>query len=268
MGLTMTTSPHRAQTGMGRNRESSPPMTIGTATASCSIRRSDSTRRIFGNGDRQRAAVGRGASRAWSMFCITYPSCWRPNPARRFSSWKVKKTSRHRGRGPGGRHQRGRGQKWRAEYNQHLAGRHVVITPDNDDTGREHAAQVAESLDGTAASIRVLQLPGLPVKGDVSDWLQAGGNREALEAMAEATERWSPADSVPDCSPNGTSASLGQVGLSSGVVCRSGRRPRDSECRCTAYLVPATPRPVDPWHRPPRRDGQLHREVPRSARVG
>jgi putative DNA primase/helicase len=61
--------------------------------------------------------------------------------------------------------------KWRPEYNAALRGRPVVILPDNDEPGRQHARQVAAALAGTAESVRILELPGLPSKGDVSDWL-------------------------------------------------------------------------------------------------
>src|SRR5262249_46369177 len=38
--------------------------------------------------------------------------------------------------------------KWRADYNQFFRSRHVVILPDNDQVGREHARQVAGHLEG------------------------------------------------------------------------------------------------------------------------
>lgn len=73
--------------------------------------------------------------------------------------------------------------KWRDHHAQFLKGRDVVILPDNDEPGRDHADKVRESLQGIARSVRVLELPGLPDKGDVSDWLAAGGTAEALVAM-------------------------------------------------------------------------------------
>jgi hypothetical protein len=38
----------------------------------------------------------------------------------------------------------------------------------------------------TAKEIRVLELPGLPEKGDVSDWISAGGTREDLLRLASS----------------------------------------------------------------------------------
>ena len=79
------------------------------------------------------------------------------------------------------------------EYCEHLRDRHVVILADNDAAGRKHAEQVAAMLQGIAASVRVLHLPGLPEKGDVSDWLDSGGDAEKLLALARATAEWKPA---------------------------------------------------------------------------
>jgi hypothetical protein len=73
--------------------------------------------------------------------------------------------------------------KWRSEYNQYFRGRTVVILPDNDDAGRAHAAGVARNLASVAASVHILDLPGLPPKGDVSDWLDGGGSLSDLETL-------------------------------------------------------------------------------------
>lgn len=78
--------------------------------------------------------------------------------------------------------------KWRGHHSEFLRGRDVVILPDNDADGRKHAEQVSESLEGIARSVRVLELPGLAHKGDVSDWLAAGGTAEALVAMVESIQ--------------------------------------------------------------------------------
>lgn len=51
-----------------------------------------------------------------------------------------------------------------------LRGHHVVILPDNDDTGELYAAKIIKALHGVAASVRVLRLPGLAEKGDIIDW--------------------------------------------------------------------------------------------------
>lgn len=75
--------------------------------------------------------------------------------------------------------------KWKPEYCEALRGHPVVILPDNDEPGRRHAIHVATLLTGVAASVKVVGLPGLPPKGDVSDWLAAGGTKEKLLALVE-----------------------------------------------------------------------------------
>ncbi len=83
--------------------------------------------------------------------------------------------------------------KWRAEYTRALANRDVVILPDNDVPGRAHAQTVAQALHGQAASVRIVELPGLDEHGDVSDWLAAGHTTAELLGLVEQTPEWEPA---------------------------------------------------------------------------
>lgn len=79
----------------------------------------------------------------------------------------------------------GKGEKWKPEFTEVLAGASVVIIPDKDGSGQKHAAKVASSLHGKVKSLKVLELPdrdGYPVK-DVSDWLAAGGTVAELEGL-------------------------------------------------------------------------------------
>jgi putative DNA primase/helicase len=73
--------------------------------------------------------------------------------------------------------------KWRDEYSEHFKDAAVYIFPDNDDAGRAHAQEVFWSLDG-AKSVRIVEVPNLPDRGDVSDWLKAGGTAEQLYKLA------------------------------------------------------------------------------------
>ncbi len=85
---------------------------------------------------------------------------------------------------------------WRGEYTEMLRNARVVILPDNDDPGRRHAQRVADSLEGIAAEVRIVELPGLASSGDVSDWLGAGGTAKALEQLAESCMVHSSGDAV------------------------------------------------------------------------
>lgn len=74
--------------------------------------------------------------------------------------------------------------KWRDEYSAYLKGKTVIILPDNDRAGRDHANAVAKSLEAVAASVKIVELPGLPDKGDIIDWLKVPGNDiERLRAI-------------------------------------------------------------------------------------
>jgi hypothetical protein len=91
---------------------------------------------------------------------------------------------------PGGT---GNGRLWDApSFREPLRGRSVVILPDNDEPGAKHAASVARALHGCAMSVKILALPDLPAKGDVSNWIEAGGTREKLQALAPSAAPWTP----------------------------------------------------------------------------
>lgn len=87
--------------------------------------------------------------------------------------------------------------KWRADYSQwvkeKLPGRKFVLLPDNDQAGAEHAESVRKSLESVGLEARILALPGLQAKGDVTDWVKAGGTAGGLLKLLE------PPDPTLDC---------------------------------------------------------------------
>jgi hypothetical protein len=90
--------------------------------------------------------------------------------------------------------------KWKDHYNEVLKGKHVILIPDNDNEGREHMAQVGASLNGVAASLKLIELPDLPKKGDVSDWLikfpDTHTAAERLAIMIDQAEPYEPPKQV------------------------------------------------------------------------
>lgn len=82
--------------------------------------------------------------------------------------------------------------KWHESFNDTLRDRKLIILPDNDPEfdehgkahhkGQLHAAAVFESLK-KVASVKVVELPGLPDKGDAYEWFNVLGktNRELVE---------------------------------------------------------------------------------------
>jgi len=77
--------------------------------------------------------------------------------------------------------------KWRSEYNQFLKDKDVVLIPDNDEAGKRHIEKIAESLNGIARSIKILELPDLEPKGDVSDYLKKH-TPEDLQKLIDSTK--------------------------------------------------------------------------------
>lgn len=84
--------------------------------------------------------------------------------------------------------------KWREEYNESLRGKKIVILPDNDEPGEQHAQAVARSLLGNASAVKIVHLPGLPAKGDVSDWFDAGHTKDELTVLVTSTPILKPED--------------------------------------------------------------------------
>jgi hypothetical protein len=65
--------------------------------------------------------------------------------------------------------------KWKDSYSEKLSSSNVVIVPDNDEAGRTHADQVKSSLESAGGHARILILPDLLDKQDVSDFVASYG---------------------------------------------------------------------------------------------
>ena len=90
---------------------------------------------------------------------------------------------------------------WTPELAEPLRGHDVIVLADNDTPGIEKAELAATVLHGIAASVRLVLLPGLPDKGDVSNWLDAGHGREDLERVCLAAPIWQPKTETADQAP-------------------------------------------------------------------
>lgn len=88
----------------------------------------------------------------------------------------------------------GKKPKWRKEYTAQLAGAaQVVLIPDHDAPGRAHMAHIAQQLRGKVVDLRWLELPDLPLKGDLSDFLLKHTAEELLALAAQAPAPSDPA---------------------------------------------------------------------------
>jgi hypothetical protein len=80
--------------------------------------------------------------------------------------------------------------KWLPEFDNYFAGADVVILPDNDDAGRA-CRDHRRPPDKIAAIVRVVELPGLPDKGnDISRWLDLypDATQSDLETIIDGVE--------------------------------------------------------------------------------
>jgi Toprim-like len=85
--------------------------------------------------------------------------------------------------------------KWRQDHTDALVAAavpEVVVIPDHDEAGNKHAQTVARSCAAAGIRVKLLRLPGLPDKGDVSDWLEAGHTPDELRELAETAPLFTP----------------------------------------------------------------------------
>jgi 5S rRNA maturation endonuclease (ribonuclease M5) len=70
---------------------------------------------------------------------------------------------------------------WLTEFTEALAGREVILIPDNDGPGIERAARIARSLLHRVTRLAILELEGAK---DVSEWFEKGhGEPELIELL-------------------------------------------------------------------------------------
>ena len=78
---------------------------------------------------------------------------------------------------------------------EYVQGRQIVIHADNDEAGRKHAQHKAACAHAAGAvSTKIVEFRELPPKGDVTDYIAAGGTAEDLLCRADATPVWKPCE--------------------------------------------------------------------------
>lgn len=78
--------------------------------------------------------------------------------------------------------------KWCAEYTKPLIGKRIRIVVDRDEKGETHGRVVSEALARHVAEVKIIRLPGVPAKGDLWDWIEAGGTAEQLRFLVETVK--------------------------------------------------------------------------------
>lgn len=77
------------------------------------------------------------------------------------------------------------GNGWRPEFTKQLAHlQHVIIVPDNDETGMRYALEVNNCLRNANLASRILRVPDN--HKDVSDWLANGASRDDIYSWLES----------------------------------------------------------------------------------
>lgn len=84
-----------------------------------------------------------------------------------------------------------------ADFAVWFDGATVYALPDNDEPGAKWLERVLKAVPHAI----IVTIPGLPHKGDVSDWLDAGGTVEQLRAMAEYRHESEPSQPVSRIAP-------------------------------------------------------------------
>ena len=189
-----------AGSGNSKGRRSSRPTTTPTRPARCCSRSCGSIRRLpatrAGTPDDPPDKVKNGW--VWNVKGVRQVPSACPSSSRRsrssgaFSSSKARRTFETLPATASPRPAIGGAGKWRAEVCRAPGRRRCVVSAGQRPAGRDHADAVARSLAGKAARIRIVDLPGLPEKGDVSDWFAAGGTVEAFNDLVEAATDWTP----------------------------------------------------------------------------
>lgn len=91
----------------------------------------------------------------------------------------------------------GGARSWRPEYMQQVkdAGvKRLTIFVDNDEPGKAHGHVIAAAAHAAGITARIIVPPGVPEKGDISDWIAAGGTIDQLREIVKRATYWRVGD--------------------------------------------------------------------------
>ena len=81
--------------------------------------------------------------------------------------------------------------KWSEEYSKWFKEAKVICIPDNDSTGRDGMDLIASKIIKVAKSVRWLELPDIPEKGDLTDWLEVKDNSHTkFQELIDKSTEW------------------------------------------------------------------------------
>jgi P4 family phage/plasmid primase-like protien len=116
-----------------------------------------------------------------------------------------------------------------------LKRRQIVMCPDHDERGEHYRTETVFLSQGAGvASMKIVRFAGLPPKGDVVQWLEAGGDADAFVALIDAAEEVAPPQATEDAEPC-ADASLTDVGNAARLVRQHGDDLR--YCKQIGWLI-------------------------------
>ena len=84
--------------------------------------------------------------------------------------------------------------KWDSGYTKSLTGANLIISPDNDKIGLEHAERVAQDVHEVTVGLKIIQLSGLKEKEDITNWFNQKHTAEELREIIRNTKPFEISD--------------------------------------------------------------------------
>ena len=78
---------------------------------------------------------------------------------------------------------------WAKHWTDQLKNKTVIIIPDNDEAGKKRVQILTKALHGVVKELRVFMPDGVPEKGDITDWVNAGGDPATILQKSVAIEQ-------------------------------------------------------------------------------
>jgi putative DNA primase/helicase len=112
-----------------------------------------------------------------------------------------------------------------------LAGRRVVLWPDNDAAGRAHMSKIAMFLRELGADVRWFEWPEAPSGGDAADYIPVNGDVHKLQELLASAQEWQP-QAAP-------AAPVAEISLNEEFTDRNNALILAEQVRGTALWVPS-----------------------------
>ena len=132
--------------------------------------------------------------------------------------------------------------QWLDIYNDGLQGKDIIILTDNDNAGRNYGLKVAQNVLNIAKSVKIIPATAIwsecPQKGDISDIVQALGEDETTQLLADAIHNtpFCTSESLPPIKENDTAPMPTQNKIEYTFVCLANVKPEKQEFLWNPYI--------------------------------